>query len=108
MYGCCSTDVIVIHINPIVREEVPRTASDILNRLNEISFNSSREMGPIAFVNKLVGSGAFRDDVMKSMLVHAIEAEELMKDLDVGSKLNAYWEFLTHRRDVGHACAEEW
>jgi len=41
IYGCQSTDVIVIHINPIVREAVPRTASDILNRLNEISFNSS-------------------------------------------------------------------
>lgn len=78
----------------IVREEVPRTASDILNRLNEISFNSSlmREMRAIAFVNKLVGSGTLRDDEMKSMLVHAIEAEEFMKDLGIGSKLNADWE----------------
>jgi len=110
IYGCRSTDVIVIHINPIVREEIPRTASDILNRLNEISFNSSlmREMRAIAFVNKLIGSGALRDDEMKSVLVHAIEAEAFMKDLGVASKLNADWDYLTHLRDVGRDCAEEW
>jgi NTE family protein len=93
-----------------VRDEVPRTASDILNRLNEISFNSSlmREMRAIAFVIKLVGRGALRDDEMKSVLVHAVEADEFVKDLGVGSKLKADWEFLAHLRDVGRACADNW
>jgi NTE family protein len=67
-----------------------------------------REMRAIAFVNKLVGKGALRDDEMKSVLIHAIEAEEFMKGLGVGSKLNADWGFLTHLRDIGRACAEEW
>jgi NTE family protein len=109
IYGCQSTDVIVIHINPIVRGEIPRTASDILNRLNEISFNSSlmREMRAIAFANKLVSRGALRDEI-KTMLIHAIEAESFMKDLGVASKFNADWEFLTYLRDVGRTCAEEW
>lgn len=72
IYGCQSTDIIVIHINPIVRGEIPRTASDILNRLNEISFNSSlmREMRAIAFANKLVSRGALHDEI-KTMLIHA-------------------------------------
>src|SRR5262245_41177209 len=109
IYGCRSRDVIVVHINPIVRDEVPRTASDILNRLNEISFNSSlmREMRAIAFVNKLVGKGALRDEI-KTMLIHAIEAESFMKDLGVASKFNADWEFLTYLRDMGRTCAEQW
>ncbi len=109
IYGCQSTDVIVIHINPIVRETVPRAASDILNRLNEISFNSSlmREMRAIAFANKLVNRGALRDEI-KTMLIHAIEADSVMKDLGVASKYNADWDFLTHLRDVGRGCAEEW
>jgi NTE family protein len=70
IYGCRSKDVIVVHINPIVRDEIPRTASDILNRLNEISFNSSlmREMRAIAFVNKLVGKGALRGDEMNGRI----------------------------------------
>ena len=93
IYGCQSADVVVVHINPIVREELPRTAADILNRMNEISFNSSlmREMRAIAFGNKLVDSGAFRGNEMKTMLVHAIEAEAFMKDLGAASKFNADW-----------------
>ena len=110
IYGCQSVDVIVVHINPIVRDEIPRTAGEILNRLNEISFNSSlmREMRAIAFANKLVDSGAFRGNTMKSMLVHAIEAETFMKELGVASKVNTDWKFLTRLRDVGRVCAEEW
>ena len=110
IYGCESRDVIVVHINPITREEIPRTASDIMNRLNEISFNSSlmREMRAIAFVNRLIDSGAVRDNEMKGVLVHEIEAERFMKELGVASKFNADWEFLTGLRDVGRARADDW
>jgi NTE family protein len=110
IYGCQSTDVIIIHINPILREEIPRTATDILNRLNEISFNSSlmREMRAIAFANRLVGIGALRGDEIKTMLIHAIEAESFMKELGVASKFNVDWQFLTHLRDAGRACADRW
>jgi len=110
IYGCQSTDVIVIHINPILREEIPRTAGDILNRLNEISFNSSlmREMRAIAFANRLAGNGALRGNEIKTMLIHAIESESFMKELGVASKFNVDWAFLTRLRDVGRTCAEDW
>jgi len=46
IYNCSSPDIVIVHINPIQRAELPQTASEILNRINEISFNSSlmREM----------------------------------------------------------------
>ena len=31
----------IIHINPLYREELPRSASEIESRINEISFNAS-------------------------------------------------------------------
>jgi len=112
IYHCKSVDVIVVHINPIVRDEIPRTAPIILNRLNEISFNSSlmREMRAIAFVSKLIDSGGVADEEkkLKRVLIHAIEAQELMKDLGVASKLNADWGFLTHLRDIGRERTDEW
>jgi NTE family protein len=110
IYGCQSTDVVVIHINPLVREQIPHNARDILNRINEISFNSSlmREMRAISFVTRLIETGALQDNKMKRVLVHAIEADELMKDLGVASKFNADWTFLTHLRDVGRHRAEQW
>ena len=48
---CCeSKDIVIVHINPLEREDPPRTAADILDRVNEISFNSSpmREMRAIS------------------------------------------------------------
>jgi NTE family protein len=41
IYNCKSTDIVIVHINPLFRSEVPRNADDIMNRINEISFNSS-------------------------------------------------------------------
>ncbi len=110
IYNCESTDVVVIHINPINRCEEPKTAQEILNRINEISFNSSlmREMRAIAFVTKLIDEGEIRPGALKRMLIHSIEAEEFMRELSVTSKLNPDWDFLTHLRDAGRERAGEW
>jgi NTE family protein len=110
IYRCDSRDIVVVHINPIERMETPTTARDILNRINEISFNSSlmREMRAIAFVTKLIDDGLIAEGRMKRMLIHAIEAQDFMRDLGVSSKLNADWEFLTHLRDVGRERTSEW
>ncbi len=63
IYSCASADVVIIHINPIERPELPRSATEIMNRINEISFNSSlmREMRAISFVTKLIDDGALDD-----------------------------------------------
>jgi NTE family protein len=110
IYGCESPDVVVVHINPINRPDVPETATDIMNRINEISFNSSlmREMRAIAFVGRLIDEGKLVDKEMKRMRMHAIEAEDVMQGLGVASKLNADWEFLTHLHDIGRRRAGAW
>jgi NTE family protein len=102
--------VVVVHINPLERKEIPRSATEIMNRINEISFNSSlmREMRAIAFVTKLVDSGAVCDQSLKRMNIHAISADAVMQKLSVMSKLNADWEFLTHLRDDGREFAGRW
>jgi NTE family protein len=86
------------------------TAGEIMNRINEISFNSSlmREMRAISFVTKLIDDGKVQADGMKRMLIHAISAEEVMGKLGVMSKLNADWEFLAELKDVGRAYADAW
>ena len=42
---CVSDDTILVAINPVERPEIPRTARDILNRLNEVSFNACTAEG---------------------------------------------------------------
>jgi len=110
IYHCESRDVVIVHINPLERREVPRSAAEIMNRINEISFNSSlmREMRAINFVTDLIRSGALREHQLKRMLIHDISAEAEMSGLSVASKLCADWGFLTDLRDIGRAAAEGW
>jgi NTE family protein len=102
IYGCESADVVIVHINPLFRAEVPRSADDILNRINEISFNSSlmREMRAVSFVTRLV--------TQKRVLIHSIADDEFMGVLTPTSKYNADWDFLIFLRDQGRKCAGEW
>ena len=92
------------------RPEIPKTAKDILNRINEISFNSSlmREMRAIAFVSHLIDDGQLDDQKHRRMLVHSIQDEKFMSSLGVTSKMNSDWRFLKELRDVGRACATKW
>jgi NTE family protein len=110
IYHCASRDVVIVHINPMERSELPTTATEIMNRINEISFNSSlmREMRAIAFVSKLIDDGAIADETVKRMHIHAIAADGVMRGLSVMSKLNADGEFLDHLRHDGREHAARW
>jgi NTE family protein len=52
-------DVLIVQINPVERREVPTSARDIMNRINEITFNSSllAEYRAIEFVARLIDQG---------------------------------------------------
>jgi len=110
IYNCDSRDVLIIHINPLNRAEVPTTATGIFNRIGEISFNSSlmREMRAIAFVTSLIEEHKELGERLKTMLVHSISADDVMLRLGVASKFNADWTFLTHLRDAGRDHAAMW
>jgi NTE family protein len=110
IYGCEARDIVIVHINPLERAELPRSATEILNRINEISFNSSlmREMRAISFVTKLIEDGKVADGSLKHLLVHSISADAVMSKLGVSSKLNADWDFLLYLREAGRAHAEAW
>jgi NTE family protein len=110
IYHCDCQDVVIVRINPIVRRGVPQTARDIVNRLNEITFNSSlmRELRAIAFVTRLIDEGKVKDNSMKRMLIHMIQADGRMAEFGVASKMNPDWRFLTHLRDLGRESAARW
>lgn len=105
-----SDDVVIVQINPLIRKGTPKTARDILNRVNEITFNSSllKELRAIDFVRRLIDDGKLDRTDYKRMLMHAIEAEEEIKPLGASSKLNAEWEFLMHLFEIGRNTADQW
>jgi len=110
IYKGASHDVVVVHINPLVRNKVPMTAPEIFDRMNEISFNSSlmREMRSIAFVARLVDEHLLDDRRYAHMLVHSIHDDEEMTHHGVATKLCPDWSFLVHLRDKGRDTAARW
>jgi len=112
-YKTDTPDILIVHINPMVRHDIPKSAPDIFNRINEISFNSSliKDMRAIAFVKKLIDNDMLKEeyaDRFKNVLVHSIRSDEAMADLGVRSKFNTGWNFLTKLRDRGRDTAEQW
>ncbi|OGB26644.1 MAG: patatin [Burkholderiales bacterium RIFCSPLOWO2_02_FULL_57_36] len=103
-------DLIIIQINPIVRDELPRTAVEIMNRLNEITFNSSliKEVGSILLLKRLIDEEKLDRVRYTDMRLHRISAEHEIQKLGVSSKLNAEWAFLQYLHDVGYATTERW
>ena len=49
-----SPDILLVQINPMMRHELPRSAREIINRVNEISFNSSL-MKELRTINRRCG-----------------------------------------------------
>ena len=105
-------DIVLVQINPIERPGTPRTAREIVNRVNEISFNSSlkKELRGIAMfqrfmANAQVTGDAPRFDQWSNVRIHRI-ATPKMAELGASSKLNAEWDFLTMLRKEGHDCTE--
>ena len=103
-------DIVIIQINPIARPGEPKTAAEIENRLNEITFNSSllHELRAIDFVSRLLDGGRLDGDEYRRMRIHMVEARKRMRPLDASSKVNAEWAFLRHLFDIGYDVAGRW
>ena len=108
VYECESRDILLVHITPAERPGVPTTSPAIMNRMQEISSNTSliREMRMIASYNKLIEQGRMGGG--KRMLMHVIEAEEFIRAFSWSSRLNADWEFMQHLYNMGRARADQW
>lgn len=102
------SDVVIVSINPLERDELPRTPQQIQNRVNEISFNSSllRELRAISFVQRLLAEGQLAAGEMKRVLVHMIADDDLMRELSVNTKLIPIPQILAKLKAAGRAAAE--
>ncbi|MEQ8934786.1 MAG: patatin-like phospholipase family protein [Amphiplicatus sp.] len=112
-YGAESNDIIIIHVNPLERPDVPMTSPEIMNRINEISFNASllRELRAVGFVQKLLDNGWIKDeycDRLRNVRIHSIRSDRALTDLSIASKFNVDWAFLTELKERGRMIAEEW
>jgi NTE family protein len=104
---CDSKDTILVQINPVERPGLPRAARDILNRLNEVSFNAVllKELRMIALLRHVTQPDNCESAKWARMRIHRISSE-MMVELGYSSKLNAEWEFLCMLRDEGRRAGD--
>lgn len=101
------SDIVIVNINPLYRNEVPKDAREILNRINEISFNTSllRELRAINFVQRLLGEGKLERGAMKEVFIHMIADDALMQELSAASKLVPVPSLLSDLKSAGREAA---
>jgi NTE family protein len=108
VYECETRDVVMIHVTPAERPEIPFTSHAIMNRMQEIGFNAAliREMRAVVLINNRVAEGKMAEG--KHMLIHVIEAEDVIREFPGSSRLNNDWDFLCHLFEVGRERAGQW
>jgi NTE family protein len=112
-YADTPDDILLLPLNPFGREEAPRAAGEIMDRLNEIVFNAPlvAELRAVAFVQDLIADGRLKrtgEDRYRALLMHAIEPGPWLGALSLSSKFNTEWTFLNDLKARGRKAAEAW
>jgi NTE family protein len=103
-------DAIIVQINPIEREEIPMTAQEINNRVDEVSFNASllAELRAADFVGRLIRKGLLKSDEYREERLHRIGGAGRLESFNAATKNDVSWHFLKRLRELGRNDAKEW
>jgi len=103
-------DIVIVQINPIVRHETPTCAREIINRVNEISFNTAliKEFRAIELMQRFVAAKGIDLGATGQTYLHMIHTDSEVQDLAASSKLNAEWAYLQLLFGRGRSWAGAW
>jgi NTE family protein len=109
-YAVRTADLLLVQINPLRRDDVPDRPHEILERINEISFNASllHELRAIAFVQRLLDEHRVDPSQYKRINLHMIEAEQQLARLGAASKSVTSRSFLEQLHALGRQAAIDW
>ena len=101
-------DIVIVNINPLMRDGVPRSPVEISDRVNEVSFNSAlmSELRAINFVKRLHAEERLQNRAMKNPLIHMILDDTLMNDLNARSKMMPAPGLLARMKEAWQASAD--
>ncbi len=103
-------DVVIVQVNPISRTATPKTAREIVDRVNEISFNAPliKELRHFDFVNRAIRRGDLKGLGYSETFLHRIGGGDEIARYTASTKMNAEWAFLVQLRDAGRRAADDW
>ncbi len=114
IFNCKSDDLLIVLLQPLIKESIPHSANEIRERMYDIAFHSNfmREMRAISFSKQFIKKHYFLKGALERRLdklrIHIIHADEDLKGLDNKSRYDASPDLLTHLRDAGYQAADKW
>ena len=111
-------DLLLVQINPTRRDDLPTSASDILERTNEVTFNASllKELRTIGLIKEVIEAAGRPDCTydrplfrrVDDLRLHRLEADAQLSKLSATSKTRTGWDFLSRLHDMGRQAADDW
>ena len=111
IYNTAAEDILLIKINPLQRDSTPTRSIDIIDRLGELTCNTSMiaELRAIAFVQRLLKEEKLeRSRYRKDLKLHMVADDDGLAPYNPSSKSNSDAAFVQHLHDLGHAAADRW
>ena len=110
IYNCASRDILLVQINPIRRDTLPTTSEQIMDRINEVTFNAGliAEMRAIDFVKRLLAEGKLDPAHYKDVLMHRIDGGAKMDALAASTKTSTSGSLIHALHAMGRTSAKAW
>ncbi len=108
--NCRHHDLLVIQINPLRRPDLPDTANEILDRMNEVTFNASllAQMRAIDKINRLLAEGSLAPGSSKPVRLHRIDGGEGLLAYQASTKLRSDPSLIQELFRLGRDAAQRW
>ncbi len=109
-YHTRCSDILLVQINPVELDVTPTGAADIMERMNEVTFNASllAELRAIGFVRRLLDEGKLDPKRYKSVRMHRIDGGAVLAPFGSASKMRADLGFVRQLFALGREAGKRW
>ena len=110
IYQTETSDILLVQINPIEHHALPDTVPEIMERMNEVTFNASllAELRAIEFVRRLLAEGKLDARRYKSVRMHRIDGGAVLAPFGSDSKTRADLPFVRKLFALGREQGQQW
>jgi NTE family protein len=108
--SCLCPDVLLVQINPLMRDDIPQRSSEIADRVSELTFNASllTQMRSIDLINQLVARGALKGTSLKTVHMHRIDGGAATRAFPSSTRAQVDNAMIRELFEAGQVAARTW
>ena len=109
-YQTRTCDTLLVQINPVEHLDLPDHPQEILDRMNEVTFNASllAELRAIAFVSRLIEEGRLDPVRYRAIRMHRIDGGSALAREGAASKLRSDLTYVRRLFGLGRDAGRQW